>query len=164
MVKIPCVPWAALFAVLAGCAGAGGGRVMQGAATPEVLRVPLAATSYNAGHIGNATLVAQGGETAVTLELSGVPSYTTRPIHLYTYIQEGRCEAPSARPAYKLTDRVLASSVERPRAIAALRGPVTLTNVASVSLQQLRETPHAINVFTGPADGNQSIFCGNIVG
>lgn len=157
------VPWA-VCAALAGCAGAGGERVAQGAAPAEILRVPLAATRYGTGRIGNATLVSLDGETTVTLQLSGVPGYTTRPIHLYTYIHEGRCDAMSERPAYDLTDHVLASPLGRPRAVAAFRGPVTLTNVAPVSLQKLRETPYAINVRSAPADGSQSLFCGNIAG
>lgn len=163
MGRILWVPWA-VFAALVGCAGTGGERVTPGAAPPEILRVPLAATRYGTGRIGNATLVALDGETTVTLQLSGVPGYTTRPIHLYTYIHEGRCEAMSQRPAYDLTDHVLASPLGRPGAIAAFRGPVSLTNVAPVSLQKLRETPYAINVRTAPADGSLSIFCGNIAG
>lgn len=152
-----------LLVALGGCAGAGGEREMHGAAG-EVLRVPLTATRYGTGRVGNAMLVSRGGETTVTLQLSGVPSYASRPIHLYTYIHGGRCEAMSERPAYELTDRVLASPLGRPGAVAAYRGPVTLTNVAPVSLQKLRDTPHAINVLTAPADGNRSIFCGNIAG
>ncbi|WP_018992798.1 hypothetical protein [Aromatoleum toluclasticum] len=158
------MPGVALIAALAGCAGMGAERDMQGAAGSEILRVPLTATRYNAGRIGSATLVSHGGETTVTLQLSSVPSYASRPIHLYTYIHGGRCDAMSERPAYSLTDHVLASPLGRQGAIAAFRGPVTLSNVAPVSLQKLRETPHAINVLTGPADGDRSIFCGNIVG
>ncbi|NMF91196.1 hypothetical protein [Aromatoleum petrolei] len=157
-------PGVALLAVLAGCAGTGAGREMQGAAAGEILHVPLTATRHNTGRIGSAMLVSHGGDTTVTLQLSNVPSHATRPIHLYTYIHGGRCEAMSERPAYELTDHVLASPLGWPGAIAAYRGPVTLTNVAPVSLGKLRETPHAINVLTAPADGGLSIFCGNIAG
>ncbi|NMF99606.1 hypothetical protein GPA27_19700 [Aromatoleum toluolicum] len=163
MGKIWFVPGLALIAVLGGCAGTEGGRETKGAAA-EILQVPLTATRYNTGRVGNAMLVSRGGETTVTLQLSNVPSYASRPIHLYTYIHGGRCEAMSERPAYELNDHVLASPLGRPGAIAAYRGPVTLTNVAPVSLQKLRDTPHAINVLTAPADGNRSISCGNIAG
>lgn len=165
MGKIWCVPSLALLALLAGCAGIGAGRDMKGAeAAPQVLRVQLDATKQSTGRIGSATLVSRGDETAVTVLVSGVPYFVTRPVHLYTYIHGGRCGALDSTPAYRMTDRVLASAVGRPLALAATRGPFEVGDVVPVSLATLRATPHAINVLTAPADGNVSIFCGDIAG
>lgn len=157
----PVVAWVAT-ALLGGCAQI---QSERGAGPDGILRIPLAASTYNTGKIGSATLVPQGEGTAVVLLLSGVPSYTSRPVHIYAYIHEGSCGNLSAKPAYALNDRVLARSVSRPLALAAFRGgPFEVANAAPVSLASLRATPHAIDVQTGPADGGYSIFCGDIKG
>lgn len=154
---------AVLLLALAGCGGAGLDRsVALEESQPQVLIVPLQAVGPNVGRIGHAMLTAHPEQTSVTLRLSGVPSYVTRPVHLYTYIREGACGASHARDVHALTGRVLASPVARPAAMAAYRGPIMLTNVAPVPLETLLQTPHAIDVRTHPADGNQSIFCGTI--
>lgn len=154
---------AVLLLFLTGCGGAGPDRhVAREGGDPQVLIVPLQAAGDNVGRIGHAILTSHREETGVTLRLSGVPPHVTRPVHLYTYIQEGACGASHARPVHALTGRVLASSVAHPAAMAAYRGPLVLANVAPVPLNELLETPHAIDVRTHPADGNRSIFCGTI--
>lgn len=127
----------------------------------EMVQLPLVASGYNAGKIGKAILVPMGDKTVVRLELSGVPDYTTRPIHFYTYIYDGTCGSRSAVARYALTDRVLANSVIRPRAIGALRGPVWLEESIPVDFQTLRASHYAISVLTSPADGGTEIFCGD---
>lgn len=154
---------AVVLLALAGCGGAAPDRdVVREEGRPQVLIVPLQAVGANVGRIGQAMLTAYPEETSVTLHLSGVPPYVSRPVHLYTYIRAGACGASHARDVHALTGRVLASPVARPGAMAAYRGPVTLTNVAPVPLEKLLDTQHAIDVRTHPADGNQSIFCGTI--
>lgn len=149
-----------LAGLVGACAQVPGDR---GAERDDILRIPLAATPYNAGRIGSATLISQGEQTRVVLLLSGVPQYTTRPVHIYTYIHEGTCSSLQAAPAYALNDRVLARSVRRPLAIAAYRGgPFEVANTAPVSLASLRAQAHAIDVQTAPADGGYRIFCGDI--
>src|SRR5881628_2564644 len=67
---------------------------------PETMTVRLDATAQRAGDIGQAVLVALAEKTAVTVEVSGVADYVTRPVHLYTYIHEGACVKLSPKPAY----------------------------------------------------------------
>jgi len=69
---------------------------------PEMMTVRLTPTGQSAGEIGQAVLVALAKKTALTVQLSGVPDYVSRPVHLYTYIYEGVCGKLSAKPAYSL--------------------------------------------------------------
>ena len=127
--------------------------------------IPLVATKYNAGHVGKATLVPQGDKTAVSVSLSGVPDYTGRPIHFYTYVYDGTCSSRNATPRYTLTDRVLADSLmaqpDIRQPIGAFRGPVQLAHIIPVAFQTFLATHYAISVRTSPADGNNEIFCGD---
>ena len=138
---------------LAGCAG----RIGDG-----VVTVPLVATSRNAGEIGRAFLIPRGGQTDVVVEVSGVPpQVTTRPVHLYTFLYDGRCDRLPAKPVHALTARVLAQS-RRTAGAAAAGGPFTISNTAPLSLEALRRLRHAIVIRTSPADGDVVLFCGNI--
>ena len=131
----------------------------------ELVTLRLVATKYNAGNIGKAILVPQDDKTAVTIELSGVPNYTSRPIHLYAYIYDGSCGNRNAKPRYALTDRVLADSLlvrpARLEPIGAFLGPVELKERIPVAFQTFRATLYAISVRTAPADGDREIFCGD---
>jgi hypothetical protein len=142
-----------LAVLLAGCAD----RMADG-----VVTVPLAATSRNAGEIGRAFLIPRGAQTDVVVEVSGVPpQVTTRPVHLYTFLYDGRCDRLPAKPVHALTDRVLAQS-RRAAGAAAPGGPFTISNTAPLSLEALRRVRHAIVIRTSPADGDVALFCGNI--
>lgn len=143
----------ALAAALASCAD----RLEDG-----VVSVPLAATSRNAGEIGQAYLIPRGPVTDVIVDVSGVPPLVaTRPVHLYTFLYGGRCDDLPPKPLYALTDRVLAQSV-RTTAITPVGGPFRIANTAPFPLETLRRGPHAIVIRTSPADGSVDIFCGNI--
>jgi len=125
-----------------------------------VVSIPLVATSRNAGEIGRAFLVPLGAETGVTVELSGAPpQVVSRPVHLYTFLYDGRCDALPAKPVQALTERVLAQSVT---GAAPIGGPFTISNTAPLPLAVLRHAHYAIVVRTSPADGDVAIFCGNI--
>jgi hypothetical protein len=152
-------------AAVAGCASTNAGvasRVSGG--KPEIMTLPLIASEQSAGEIGHAVLVARAEKTAVTVEVSGVPDYVIRPVHLYTYIHEGLCGKTNHKPAYSLTERVLASDVSSAIASPTIqtKGPFKVTNTAPIALDALRARPHAIEVRTSPADGNRVLFCGNI--
>lgn len=123
--------------------------------------IRLVGTGYNAGKIGTAILVPEGDKTIVHLTLSGVPSGTSLPIHLYPYVYEGTCSSHKLKARYALTDHVLAQSIIRPRAIGAFRGPVQLSQSIPVAFETIRATQYAISVRTSPADGNREIFCGD---
>jgi hypothetical protein len=140
-------------AVLAACAGGMGDGVVS---------VPLDATSRNAGEIGRAFLISRGSETDVVVEVSGVPPLVaSRPVHLYTFLYDGRCDRLPANPLHSLTDRVLARSARSTSAMPA-GGPFTVSNTAPLPLEALRRARYAIVIRTSPADGDVEIFCGNI--
>ena len=149
----------ALTAGLVGCAQGPSTSAPQGSSADGLVHVPLAASRWNAGETAWATLVGRGDKTDATIRASGVPPQVGRPIHLYTYIHGGTCGALSARPAYSLTDVVLARSGG---ATGYMGPPYTVANTVEVRLSDLRATPHALVVRSAPADGNLELFCGNI--
>ena len=119
------------------------------------LHIRMTATERNAGEIAQATLVPLGGETGMTLFVSGVPSGVTRPVHLYTYIYPGTCASRGPSPTYELNRTVETHQNSR--------GDVwRLSKTAPVALATLRSSSHAIVLRTSPADGNVDIFCGDI--
>lgn len=142
-----------LAAILAmqGCAPSGGP-----AQELQLLTVPLRASAWNAGKIGQATLVAQGERTGITLIIGGVPDGTSRPVHLYTFIYSGRCDRLGAEPAWELNDIVLADRLSR--AQAGWR----LSKWLEVPLTQLRGGNYSLLVRGSPADGGYDLFCGEI--
>ncbi|MDH4565240.1 hypothetical protein E8E95_00880 [Pseudomonas sp. BN414] len=122
----------------------------------QVVNVRLTASPQNAGQIGQATLAAAGEDTSMSIFISGVPSETTRPVHIYTYIYTGTCERhPDTAPAYSMNDRVLVEKDDGKRGW-------TLSRRADVDLDTLRSGQYSIVLRTGPADGNREIFCGEI--
>jgi hypothetical protein len=120
----------------------------------EAVTIPLNATSQNFGQIANATLVAQGKETGFTFIVSGAPSGTTLPLHLYTFVNKGSCEKPGA-VAFAMNDRV---NIDR---ISSTRG-WTYSRNAPVAMSALFSGEYSIVVRTAPADGSLDIFCGDI--
>ncbi|SDO77242.1 hypothetical protein [Pseudomonas jinjuensis] len=137
-----------LMAALCACASAG----KEG----EPVNVMLDATQRNAGRIGQATLSPADGKTYMTVFISGAPQGTTRPLRLYTYIYQGACASPDARPAYELNDTAV---THRNRQVGA---GWSLYKVAPVPLATLRAGDYSIVLRTSPADGNYDIFCGAI--
>lgn len=137
------------------------GWVLGCSTTPEsrrdnqIVNIPLTAGPHNVGHIAQATLAPLGDETAISFFIGGVPSGTTRPVHLYTYIYPGSCESLGAKPAYEMNQTVSTNKVTRRRGWM-------LSKKAPVALSELRSVGYAIVVRTGPADGNLDIFCGDI--
>lgn len=121
----------------------------------ELLSVSLAAGPQNVGQLGEVTLAASGDETAISFFIGGVPSGTTRPLHLYTYIYPGSCRSLGAKPAYEMNQIITTNPVARRRGW-------TLSRRAPVTLSALRTGDYAIVVRTSPADGSLDIFCGDI--
>ena len=122
----------------------------------QILTVPLAATIHNAGKIAQATLVAQGDSTGITIIIGGVPSGTSRPVHLYTFIYPGRCDRLGPEPAYEMNQIVLADRISR------AQSGWRLSKRVEVPLEQLRSGDYSLVVRNSPADGNWDLFCGEI--
>ena len=145
--------WLALL-VVAGCIS-GCSTTPESRQDNQVVNIPLTAGPQNAGQIAQATLASQGDETAISFFISGVPTGTTRPVHLYTYLYPGSCESRAAKPAYEMNQTVSTNQVNKRRGW-------TLSKKAPVALSELRSGGYAIVVRTSPADGNLDIFCGDI--
>jgi len=141
--------------VIAGC-------ITACSTTPEtqsnkqVVDIPLAASPQNKGEVARATLAAQGDETGMLFFISGVPTGTTLPVRLYTYIYPGSCGALGAKPAYEMNKTVITDRLANEAA------GLTLSRKAPVALNVLRSNGYAIVVRTSPQDGHLDIFCGNI--
>jgi len=148
-------------ALMAGCASVAHDGDRSDAPGGVFAAIVLTAAPYNAGRIGTAYLIPSGDRTVVRIDSSGVPDTVSRPIHLYTFIYEGSCAAPSEKPAFALTDSVLASSLANPAGIGAFGGTVTIANAAPISFDALRGRPYAIVVKTSPADGDRDLYCGD---
>lgn len=155
-------PLLARFAVIWTLFGWAGPGLPTGAAHAAALVVfKLSATSYAAGEVGQATLIPESGSTRIALNFSGVPRNTTQPVHVYTYIYEGRCGGLSAKPAYSLNDRVLVSTPSG-RIGYGPRGPFSLTHSVPLSIDELLNGRFALGLRTSPADGDHLIYCGEL--
>jgi hypothetical protein len=132
------------------------------AAQRDMVIVTLAAAGRNAGESGRAILLPDEDATEVRIEVSGSVVPLTAPVELYTFIHAGTCASLSAKPAYRLIQRVQAQSITNPTSPIAVSGPFSLSNTAPVSLATLRSTPYAIVVKSSPADGNIELFCGDL--
>jgi hypothetical protein len=145
------------FLVLPGCADvdhAGGGRAVG----PEVA-VPLVASARNAGEVGQAVLIPAGPQTRVALTISGVPTWTSLPVHVYTSIVEGGCEGVSDHVLFALNDRVLPDAAAG-GSVATGKGPFMLSHLVNAPLDELVQGGRALVLRTAPADGGEVIFCG----
>ena len=123
------------------------------AADARILSVALQAGPQNRGEIAEATLVARGEATDVNFFIGGVPSGTTRPLQLLTFIYPGSCAQLGPQPAYAMNSTVHAT-------IAG--GGWKLGKTVPVALTSLRGGKYSIVVRTTPADRNLDIFCGTI--
>lgn len=147
----------ALGACLTIVIGNGESQAAQRAAT---LTIKLHATSYNAGRIGQATLIPQGASTRIVLRFSGVPNYVGRPIHVYTYVYAADCANLSSTPVWSLNDRVLPTDVTGTP--GGTRSMLSISHILPASLPELRSHKYSVVLRTAPADGDQPIFCGEI--
>ena len=148
--------------LLCACASTGasdGGGVRAGRAGAMV--VPLAASRYNAGQIGSATLLPQDGNTRVLLQFSGVSNFSTSPVRVFTYLYEGSCGQLPERPAYSLNDQVL---VRRDTGSLAFgpRGSMRLSHEAPLPIDELASGRFALALRSAPADGNNLLYCGDL--
>ena len=149
---------ACLVAILTGCTDVRGASGDRG----RVANISLTASRINAGATGRAIFSAIGERTQVSVIVSGVPpEIASRPVHLYTFLYAGNCDAPTGMPAFTLTDQVLAQSPTS-AAISPAAGPFMVTNVAPLAFDALLRGGYAIRIVTAPADGNREIFCGVI--
>lgn len=138
--------------------------VLAGCATtpsPEQAVVPLAPTPTNAGSLARATLLPGPEGTRIEVFFTAAGHQPTAPLHVYTYLYEGRCEALPAQPAYALNDNVL---VRTPRGDFAQgrRGAFTLSH--SVPLQLAELGRYALALRSSPADGGGLLYCGELRG
>lgn len=122
----------------------------------QLLTVPLQATLHTTGKIAQATLVDQGSDTGIHFIIGGVPSGTSRPVHLYTFIYPGSCAHPGSAPAYAMNQIVLAEQIGRSQSGWRLNKRVP------ASLEQLRRGGYNLVVRGSPADGGYDLFCGEI--
>jgi hypothetical protein len=131
------------------------GWISVGVAAPkQIVSIPLHATTYNAGHIAQATLTPLGSETELVLFVGGVPNGTAIPAHLYTYIYSGSCAQHEPKPAYSLNEYVT-DYYENEVGIR-------LWKSVPVAYDALRSGGYALVVRASPADGNHDIFCGEL--
>ncbi|KJZ39044.1 hypothetical protein [Pseudomonas fluorescens] len=121
--------------------------------TPS-MNLPLAATKKNPGQIANTTLTAVGNQTNLDFYLTGVPTGTTLPLRIYTFVYNGSCQQPGS-VAYAMNDKVNTESAAGTRGWSFYRS-------APITLSDLLSGKYSIVVRTAPEDGNVDIFCGDV--
>jgi len=131
--------------LLAGCAGSAGDS--------RIVNVTLNATPANQGQAGMAVFVDKGAETGLDFTIGGVPSGVSTPLQLQAFIYPGACSNLAAQPAYSLNQDTQA---------APGQAGWVMSKVVPASLSTLLAGSYAVTVRTSPADGNQTIFCGDI--
>jgi hypothetical protein len=115
-------------------------------------RVDMRAIAPHASRLGHADLVFHAEGTSVVVWVAPI-SGLTLPMHLYTYVHQGSCTSLGPR------------ATEAPRRVLGYRDPSglwTVRNTMSVSADTLRTSPHALTVWSGPPDGNQMLYCGDV--
>jgi hypothetical protein len=116
--------------------------------------IPLAATRHNAGQIANTTVTSWDKQTTgFSFFISGIPTGTSLPLRVYTFINKGSCQQPGP-VAYAMNDQVITERV-------ATSG-WTFTRSAPVAMPILLSGGYSIVVRSAPEDGNVDLFCGDI--
>lgn len=111
-------------------------------ALDDVISVTLDALS-DSGQSGSATLMPEGKQTRVAIELSNAPSGVAQPAHIHL----GRCDNLDKAPKYPLE---------------AVKGGRSVT-VLPVSLDTILKERSAINIHKSAAEVQTYVACGNIV-
>ena len=132
-------------------------------ATPDApsVVVPLLATPANAGALGRATLMPAPEGSRIEVFFTAAGAQPTVPLHVYTYLYEGRCAALPRQPAFSLNERVL---VRTPRGDLATgrRGPFTLSHTVPLQLAELTGGRYALALRSAPTDGGELLYCGDL--
>jgi len=118
----------------------------------QLAMVNLQGTSPYAGRLGYADLVIHPEATDVVVRVAPINGLTL-PMHLYTYVYEGSCAGLGQRAA------------QANRRVIGYREPSglwTVRNTIPLSADTLRGAPHALTVWSGPPDGNQMLYCGDM--
>jgi hypothetical protein len=136
-------------AALAGLLGACAGTAGEGG----MIDLRLTAGPQNRGNIATVALVAQGEQTGLSFFIGGVPSATTLPLQLETYIYPGSCTRLGERPVFARNGDIHATRVNT---------GWTLRKLVPAPLASLRGGTHAVVVRTTPANSSLDIFCGDI--
>lgn len=111
-------------------------------ALDDAVTVKLAAQN-NSGESGSATLLPQGKQTKVVIELSNVPAGVAQPAHIHL----GTCDKLDKAPKWPL------EAVKEGRSVTML--PVSMDTILSEKA--------AINIHKSAAEISVYVSCGNIV-
>ncbi|WP_131108699.1 hypothetical protein [Pseudomonas sp. Sample_10] len=119
----------------------------------QPVTLPLTATQQNAGQIAHTTLTDVDNETNFNFYISGVPTGTTMPLRIFTFVNRGNCQQPGP-VAYEMNDRI---TTQR-----SAQAGWTFERVAPISVADLLSEHYSVVVRTTPEDGSVDLFCGNI--
>lgn len=131
-----------LFVLAVGAAGMGEAAAAD---EPDTVTIPLNALN-NSGVSGTATLIAQGNQTVVTLDVEGIAGDHPDHIHRST------CSDPEPKPTYPLRDVVLNPANARGESETTVR----------VKLSELVGGQYLILIHKSPTDISTYVACGNI--
>jgi len=120
------------------------------ATRPAMARVDMQNYS-RASRIGYAEVFRPEG-TDVVVQVPPVNGLT-RPMHLYTYVHQGSCASLGPR-MIEATRRVLGYH--------ETTGLWSVRNTIPLSVDTVRASPHALTVWSGPPDGDQMLYCGDL--
>ena len=127
-----------------------------GATQKQIDTVSLNATIYNTGHVAQAILTPMNSsQTQLTLLVGGVPDDTLIPAQLYTYLYSGSCAKHEPKAAYSLNNLVTDNLSDH--------AVIQFDKTVPLGYDTLRSGHYALVVRASPADGNQDIFCGDLI-
>ncbi|MVV48677.1 hypothetical protein EJA72_10550 [Pseudomonas sp. PB120] len=121
----------------------------------QVTNIPLNPTPINAGSIARPVMMPSGNATVFWFAISGEPMGTALAGRVQAYIYPGSCANLGAKPAYDMNDGPNA----RFYSSASMR---YFWKSAPVAVDTLRAGGYALVVREAPADGEQTLFCGNL--
>ena len=123
--------------------------------------VPLAPGPAAYGGLARATLLPSPTGTRIEVFFTAAGPQPTIPLHVYTYLYEGRCAQLPAASAYDLNDRVLVRTANGDIA-QSRRGPFTLSHHVDLPLAALAGGRYALALRAAPADGGELLYCGDL--
>jgi hypothetical protein len=144
---------AGLFVVAAALSGCATPPSDAPKSQPGVARMNMQGADLSYGHIAFGQMIFRPESTEVVVQVSNADGFTL-PVHLYTYIHQGSCTSLGPRTT-QAPQRVLAYADTIP-------GLLIVRNTIPVGADTLRGSPHALAVWSSPADGGRLQYCGDL--
>lgn len=144
---------AGLFAVAAALSGCATPPSGAPGSQPRFAQMNMQGSDLSYGHLAIGQMIFRPESTDIVVRVSNTDGFTL-PMHLYTYIHQGSCTSLGPRTT-QAPQRVLGDADTVP-------GLWTVRSTVPVRQDMLRGSPHALAVWSSPADGSRLQYCGDL--